>query len=605
MNDATTITATSPAGTGTVDVTVSSGGGTSATSAVDQFTYDDGPPPGSIPSPVDGGWQLNGSAVLDTTGSPANLQLTPATNWVVGSAFWPTPVSGVGMTAAFDAYIGPGAGADGLTFTLADASVTTPTALGNTGGGEGFAGINGIAVSLDTWQNTSDPSNNFVGIATTSAPMQSLNYVATNASIPSLVDTVHHFVVTTTSTGVTVTMDGTQVLDDATALPPYVLVGFTGATGGFNDVHQVQNVSITAGPPPPAPTVTGVSPASGPSTGGTAVTITGTNFTGASGVHFGLNAAVFTVDSDTSITATAPTGSDTVDVTVTAIGRTSATNANDQYTYEAGPPPPPPPPTVTALDPASGPDAGGTAVTITGTNFTGATAVSFGANAATFSVDSDTGITATAPAGSGTVDVTVTTAGGTSATNANDHYTFVAGPPPPPTVTSVNPISGPAGTLVSIVGTSLTGATEVDFGPTPATFTVNTATTITATAPAGTDTVDVTVTTPQGTSATSEDDQFTYTAGTAAGAIPSPVDGGWQLNGAAQLDTTSTPPNLQVTPTTNWVAGSAFWPTPVPGAGITATFDSYIGRRGCRRDDLHPRRRERHPTHRARQQRRR
>ena len=44
-----------------------------------------------------------------------------------------------------------------------------PTALGNNGGGEGFAGINGIAVSLDTWKNTSDPSGNFVGIATATA----------------------------------------------------------------------------------------------------------------------------------------------------------------------------------------------------------------------------------------------------------------------------------------------------------------------------------------------------------------------------------------------------------------------------------------------------
>ena len=50
-----------------------------------------------------------------------------------------------------------------MTFTLADASVTKPTALGVNGGGEGFAGITGDRVSLDTWQNTADPSSNFVG----------------------------------------------------------------------------------------------------------------------------------------------------------------------------------------------------------------------------------------------------------------------------------------------------------------------------------------------------------------------------------------------------------------------------------------------------------
>ena len=96
--------------------------------------------------------------------------MTPATNWVAGSAFWPTPVPGAGITAAFDEFIGPGAGADGMTFTLADASVTAPTALGANGGGEGFSGITGVAVSLDTWQNGADPSSNFVGIATDARP---------------------------------------------------------------------------------------------------------------------------------------------------------------------------------------------------------------------------------------------------------------------------------------------------------------------------------------------------------------------------------------------------------------------------------------------------
>ena len=55
-----------------------------------------------------------------------------------------------------------------MTFTLADASVTQPTALGVNAGGEGFAGITGVAVSLDTRKNATDPSKNFVGIATTS-----------------------------------------------------------------------------------------------------------------------------------------------------------------------------------------------------------------------------------------------------------------------------------------------------------------------------------------------------------------------------------------------------------------------------------------------------
>ena len=89
----------------------------------------------------------------------------------------------------------------------------------------------------------------------------------------------------------------------------------------------------------------------------------------------------------------------------------------------------------------------------------------------------------------------MTTAGGTSATSATDQFTYVAAP----TVTSVSPTTGPAagGTTVTITGTGLHRGHRGEFGTTPATaFTVNSATPITATAPAGTGTVDVTVTTP-------------------------------------------------------------------------------------------------------------
>ena len=79
------------------------------------------------------------------------------------------------------------------------------------------------------------------------------------------------------------------------------------------------------------PTVTGVSPTAGPTAGGTTVAIAGTGFSGATGVYFGLSAASsYTVNSPTSITATAPAGSaGTVDVTVTTPGGTSATSAAD------------------------------------------------------------------------------------------------------------------------------------------------------------------------------------------------------------------------------------------------------------------------------------
>jgi hypothetical protein len=172
----------------------------------------------------------------------------------------------------------------------------------------------------------------------------------------------------------------------------------------------------------PPPSVSSIAPTAGPTVGGTSVAITGSNLSHVSAVKFGSSAASFTINSATSITATSPAGSGTVDVTVTSAGGTSATSAADHYTYV-------PPPTVTELTPNTGPSTGGTSVVITGTNFTGTTAVRFGpSSATTFNVNSATSITAVSPTGSGTVDVTVTTAGGTSATSEADRFTYIEVP---------------------------------------------------------------------------------------------------------------------------------------------------------------------------------
>jgi hypothetical protein len=85
--------------------------------------------------------------------------------------------------------------------------------------------------------------------------------------------------------------------------------------------------------------VTGISPASGPVTGGTNVTITGTGLTGATSVSFGQTPAInVNVKSDTQIIVTSPAGSGLVDVTVTTPGGTSATSSSDQFTYTPVPP---------------------------------------------------------------------------------------------------------------------------------------------------------------------------------------------------------------------------------------------------------------------------
>ena len=187
---------------------------------------------------------------------------------------------------------------------------------------------------------------------------------------------------------------GSGVVDVTVTTP-----GGTSATGAGDQYTYVG-----------APTVSSLSPTSGPAAGGTSVVITGTSLTGATVVSFGAtNATAFVVNSATQITATAPSGSSVVDVTVTTPGGTSATGAGDRYTYAGVP-------TVSSLSPTSGPTAGGTSVIITGTNLTGATAVKFGpANATSFVVNSATQITAVSPANAlGAVSVAVTTPGGTN-----------------------------------------------------------------------------------------------------------------------------------------------------------------------------------------------
>jgi hypothetical protein len=262
--------------------------------------------------------------------------------------------------------------------------------------------------------------------------------------------------------------------------------------------------------PATTPSVISLSPSSGSNQGGTSVTITGTNFTGATSVEFGgVEALSFTVNSSTQITAVNPPGSGTVDVQVFGPGGVSASNPGDLFTNIS-------PVTVTGLSPAQGLAVGGNSVNITGTDFsTGATAM-FGSSPATnVVVNSSTSITATAPAGTGEVNVTVTAAQGTSAINSNDLYTYL----PPPAVSGVSPSSGtiPGGTSVTISGTGFASGMTVDFGSNAATnVVVSSSTSATATSPAGSSmsggVVDVTVTTADGTSSVNGGDEFTYTS---------------------------------------------------------------------------------------------
>ena len=255
-------------------------------------------------------------------------------------------------------------------------------------------------------------------------------------------------------------------------------------TGEFSPSAPATYTYVTA------PVVASLSPTSGPTAGGTVVTIAGSGFTGSTGVLFGgVPATSFTVNSATSITATSPAHAvGPVDVVVQHPGGDSAPQT---FTYLAAP-------TISSLTPTQGTTLGGTEVTITGSGFTGATAVTFGGSAAAFTVVSPTTITATTPAhAAGTVEVVVSTAGGSSLPG---DFTFVA----PPALSGIDPVSGPTagGTPVTLTGSGFLPGSTVDFGGAPGTdVTVVNSTTITVTSPAhASGATPVTVTTPFGTS---------------------------------------------------------------------------------------------------------
>jgi hypothetical protein len=135
----------------------------------------------------------------------------------------------------------------------------------------------------------------------------------------------------------------------------------------------------------------------------------------------------------------------------------------------------------------------GTSVTIAGVSLTQTTAVTIGTKAASFTVDSDTQITATVPVGAKTGEaITITTAGGTA--SSSDKFVVE------PLIKSFTPTSGPTGTSVTITGDSFTGTTKVTFGGVAATsYKAKSDTTVDALVPTGAVTGTIAVTTPGGT----------------------------------------------------------------------------------------------------------
>jgi len=176
--------------------------------------------------------------------------------------------------------------------------------------------------------------------------------------------------------------------------------------------------------------------------------------------------------------------------------------------------PHPPAPVVKKIKLASGPLAGGVKVTLKGANLTGATKVLFGrAKGTHLVVKSAHKLTILAPRAkrAGVVHVRVVTPAGKSAKTKRDRFTYAD---PQPVVSSLAPNTGTrsGGTVVTVTGSGLTGATTVTFdGIAGTALQVTSSTSLTVTTPAhDIATVDVRVVTPFGTSAVVPADHFDY-----------------------------------------------------------------------------------------------
>ena len=234
---------------------------------------------------------------------------------------------------------------------------------------------------------------------------------------------------------------------------------------------------------PPAPTITMFTPTSGPV--GTSVAIAGNNFTGASAVKFNGTSAPFTVNSDTQITASAPSGATSGPISVTTPGGTATSSTTFIVTTS------PPPPTISSFSPTSG--GVGTKVTIQGTNLAGATSVQFNGTSASFQVKGSR-ISAIVPQGASSGPISVTTPAGMA--TSTDSFTVI----PAPVIRGFTPASGPIGTSVKITGSNFSSASAVMFNGTSAKqFTVVSITEIDATVPRGAKTGPISVMTSGGT----------------------------------------------------------------------------------------------------------
>jgi len=389
-----------------------------ATEALQTYVGRDGTPDGGTIS----------FAVTCSGGAPAAptvVSLNPAFGAAAGGTS--VMLTGTNFTGATAVAFG----ASPATFTFNSATSITATAP------VGAAGATNVRVTTPGGTSATGAGNQFTYIAPPAAPTVNTpaNGSRTNDNTPTYSGTsgaslTIALTVNGTSFGSTTSdAGGNWTLTPATPLADGTYaVRATASNNGVGSPNSNTNTFTVDTTPPAAPVVT--TPVTGTTTGDTTPTLTGTAEAGSTVTILRAGSVVGTTSADgagnwsftSSQLATGSAYSFTA-IATDSVGNASPASAPVVVTVAEAP-------TVTAISPASGPTGGGTAVAITGSNFTGVTAVTFGATpAASFTFNSATSITATSPGGSaGAVDIRVTTGGGTSAISVGDQFTYVAAP---------------------------------------------------------------------------------------------------------------------------------------------------------------------------------
>jgi hypothetical protein len=205
----------------------------------------------------------------------------------------------------------------------------------------------------------------------------------------------------------------------ATRIPNYVPVG----VAQLISMYAKPRGAIVA----LLPVVLAITPATGPTAGGTLVRITGYNFDNVGSVTIGGAACTSVIVGGGIITCFSPAGTaGAKDVVVT--GPAGAATLSGAFTYVAAFTAP----TISSLNYSQGDVlGGGQSIVITGTNLSGATGVSFGGTAATITGNTSTTVTVTLPPKvAGVTTVAVTTSGGTSGTLAFEYWSLASVPTP-------------------------------------------------------------------------------------------------------------------------------------------------------------------------------